>query len=156
MSEHMEPRDALAAWAAGDLSEVERLALEADLARDRELAGEANLVKALHQSRPQVPAEVLAGMRQRARAEFGATKGGRAGRWHVPRWQWSAAALVVLAAGTAVVWERRGVDVGGTRSADVVAVGDAWIFDEAVVAGEARLEDLSEEDLNTLLSELER
>ena len=157
MNQHREPRDALAAWVAGDLPEAERLALEADIAHDPDLAREAALIEALHRDRPRVPAQVLEGMRKRARAELQLPEGRSGRRWHLPRWQWSAAALVVLAAGTAVVWERRGADLSGIRASDpAAAVADPWLFDESVVAGEARLEDLSEEELNTLLLELER
>ena len=83
--------------------------------------------------------EALAGGRSRGR------------RWSTG-WSLSAAATIVLARGTAVVWQRVQTPLEVSLFAqDPLAI---WPTDDALVAGAPMLEDLSEDDLALLLEEL--
>ncbi len=155
MKDRREPRDQLPDWVAGRLSGAEAEEMARAVEADPDLAREAEALAGLLAARPRMPEAAVRAMRDRAQAEFGLASAPARRRWRVPLWQWSAAALVVVAAGTAVVWERTGRSPDlGERGLDEVAT--AWILDESVVAGEAGLEGLTEADLNTLLAELER
>ncbi len=73
------------------------------------------------------------------------------GRWSIG-WRLSAAATIVLALGTAVVWQRVQTPLELSLFAqDPLAI---WPADDALVAGAPMLEDLSEDDLALLLEEL--
>lgn len=76
---------------------------------------------------------------------------GRYGR--LVRWRLPAAASVVLALGTAVIWQRAQAlpDVGPLGQEPFAVV---WPSDDADVAGVPMLADLSDEDLALLLEEL--
>lgn len=72
-------------------------------------------------------------------------------RWSMG-WRLSAAATIVLALGTAVVWQRVQTPLEASLFAqDPLAI---WPADDALVAGAPMLEDLSEDDLALLLEEL--
>jgi anti-sigma factor RsiW len=76
---------------------------------------------------------------------------GRAGRF--AGWRLPAAASVVLALGTALIWQRtQALPEVGPLGQDPFAV--VWPSDDADVAGVPMLADLSDEDLALLLEEL--
>ena len=76
---------------------------------------------------------------------------GPAGRW--TGWRLPAAAAVVLALGTGVIWQRmQALPEVGPLGQDPFAV--VWPSDDADVAGVPMLADLSDEDLALLLEEL--
>jgi len=75
----------------------------------------------------------------------------------VPAWALSAAAVVILALGAAVIWNNRTPEV--VEDPVVVAVQDplpeAWLMDDGLVAGGVVFDGLSDEELEALLQEYE-
>lgn len=73
-----------------------------------------------------------------------------------PAWALSAAALVILALGTSVIWNQRTPQLG----LDPVVVAtqedapEAWLWDDGMVAGAPVFDGLSDEDLEALLKEI--
>ena len=91
-----------------------------------------------------------AGVAHGGARRFAHGQGGRFAHWRL-----AAAATVVLALGTGLLWQRmpRGPEDGlGPLSQDPLAV--VWPSDDGDVAGVAILADLSDEDLALLLEEL--
>jgi hypothetical protein len=78
-------------------------------------------------------------------------------RRRMPTWALSAAAMLVLALGTGVLWDRFGQD-GPLDSLEVASqdpAPEAWLWDDGMVAGAPVLDGLSDEDLEALLQEFE-
>jgi len=77
-------------------------------------------------------------------------------RW-VPTWALSAAAVVVLALGTGIIWNRMesegGLDPLAVASQEPLP--EAWLWDDGMVAGAPVFEGLSDAELEALLKEFE-
>ena len=105
----------------------------------------------LHGSRPEPPRE-LAGRIQSALREQSLRPAGI----RISRWAMSAAALVVLSLGTAIIWQSRGpgkVDPFADFVADPLPL--ALFADDAMVAGAPSFAGLSDDALEQLLAEME-
>ena len=141
-------------WASGELDDGERALLEEAMAADPELRAEAELVLGIMDARPDVPSDLAARVTARLDAD-GASRRGRS-RW-ATGWRLSSAAILVLAMGTAVIWQNRGGPLPNfpNGSTPVGPVPDAWLLDDGVVAGGAVLDELSDEELALLLDDLE-
>lgn len=83
--------------------------------------------------------------------------GTRTRRRRVPTWALSAAAVVVLALGTGVIWNRVGMDgvLDPLAVASQEPLPEAWLWDDGMVAGAPVFDGLSDEDLVALLEEFE-
>ncbi len=141
-------------WVDGELDPAERALLEEALARDPDLRSEAELVRAMKDARPEPPADLAASIVGRLNAERAAT----ASRSRLLRgWRLSTAAILVLAMGTAVIWQNRfgTLPTFSNVSSTQVPLSDSWLLDDGVVAGGAVLDDLSDEELALFLDELE-
>ncbi|MEZ4417794.1 MAG: hypothetical protein R3E10_18705 [Gemmatimonadota bacterium] len=147
MNEFDDVRDLLPEWLEGSLSDAARLRVEAALADDPDLRAEAELLGSLRAARPEPPEELVA----RVRAGLRQPSVSRASRGRWPTWQLSAAAGVVVAAGTALLWQQRTAPLP-----DLEPLPRSWMMDDAVVAGGLVLDGLSEDALETLVTELER
>jgi len=156
-------RDRLPEWAAGLLPLREAGELEAHLATCEACRGEAEVVRMLLEVRPE-PSSDLAVRITAALAEAGAPGGlGRARRAGAhrllrglrPAWALPAAAVLVLALGTALFLDREGGDESPPTVAAVDLLADSWLWEESMVAGAPTLESLSDEELARLLEELE-
>ncbi|MEZ4423800.1 MAG: hypothetical protein R3E98_10335 [Gemmatimonadota bacterium] len=147
---HEDVRDLLPDHAAGRLPEAARARVERALSEDGDLRDELALLTALWRDRPEPPADLADQVRARVASELRGTPAPARGRW--PMWQLSAAALVVVALGTALIWQRR----GEPQAADIEALPRSWTLDESIVAGGLVLDALSDEALRTLAQELER
>lgn len=137
-------KDLLPLWARDELSADEHRMVDEHLATCRDCRVEAELVRALLASAPLAPE----GLEARIRSSIaGAPLRSRV--WLSPRL--AAAAVVVLALGTAVIWQQRpGEDV--VFAEEPLAL--TWPSDDGFIAGVAMLEDLSDEALAELLEEL--
>ena len=105
----------------------------------------------LHRARPEPPHE-LAGRIQSALRKQSL----RTSRIGIPRWAMSAAALVVLSLGTAVIWQSRGpgeVDPFDQLLEEPLPL--ALFADDAMVAGAPSFAGLSDDALEQLLAEME-
>ena len=165
-----EIRDALPEWALGALDPAERATVEEHLSSCRDCSREEEVLRALLASRPQPPVDLEARIRARIReemkggGEIGAPEGGagviplfRRGRW-APSWVLSAAAVVVLSLGIGVVWNDEDIPEVGQDPIQVVAdepLPEAWLWDNGVVAGAPLYDDLTDEQLEALIKELE-
>lgn len=141
-------------WVDGELDAAEREQLEEALSGDPELRAEAELVRAIRESRQAPPADLSDGILTRLDEERSAT----AGRSRIAAgWRLSSAAILVLAMGTAVIWQNRfgPMPTFGTLPTVQAPLSDSWLLDDGVVAGGAVLDDLSDEELSMLLDELE-
>ncbi len=165
-------RPLLPDWASRMLPSVQSVGVEAHLATCGECAAEAEVLQALRSGRAQAP-EGLAGRIQdalRPSLESSETaprppmedsrRGGGPAPWWAPlqRPGLAAAAVAVLALGTAVIWPQvRGgpplPDLGMDLEAPLM--GEVWEEDAGIVAGAPVLEELSDEQLLILLEELE-
>lgn len=167
-------RDLLPDRYHGELATPLQLALETHLQGCPSCSEEAELVDRVWKARPGAPEHLEEALLVRLRQEAGAVTGRRGGGWRAlfgmgrpdeargrfgaPSWALSAAALLLVAVGTRVVWEQwrgEGVASGGEDLLEAESVApEAWLWDSGVVAGGPILEGLSEEDLETLLREL--
>lgn len=145
-------------WADGTLSPAESAALEAAMAADPELRAEAELVQSLLEARVEPPAglaETISARLDQERVQQRGRSGWSAG------WRLSTAAVLILAMGSAVVWNQLWSQRGplpaldGAPGAASPPLSDSWLLDDGVVAGGAVLDDLTEEELVLLLAELE-
>ncbi|MEQ8331422.1 MAG: hypothetical protein RH859_13265 [Longimicrobiales bacterium] len=119
---------------------------EAHLQACQDCAAEAELIRLLRGSRPEVPAE-LVGRIESALARERTSRGGRR-----PWWGLAAAAVAAVALGLGVP--------GGDRTGDVPAYAaeeatlELWPSDDGEIAGLPALDALSDDALAVLLDEL--
>ncbi len=156
-------RDRLPEWAAGLLPPGEVRELEAHLSTCGACRGEAEVVRMLLDARPEPSSDLAARIaaalpETRMRVEVGRV-GRRAARRFLPglrpAWALPAAAVLVLALGTALFLDREGGDESPPTVAAVDLLADSWLWEESMVAGAPTLESLSDEELARLLEELE-
>ncbi len=146
-------------WIRGDVGDEERRRVEAHVEGCSDCRAEAELLRVLRASRPEPPAELAARIKGGLR-EAGARPGASPG-W-IP-WEWTAfvprlaaaAAVLVLAASVVLLPGRDpGDDDLGVELA-LDQVPEVWLSDDGMVAGAPLLGDLSDEELATLLEEME-
>ena len=160
-------RDHLPEWVGGALDGEELARVDEHLSSCPQCRGEAEVVRALVEIRPEPPVGLEARIQARLREEL---SGDREGferdartiplfgrrRW-APTWALSAAALVVLSLGIGVIWDGQAPEV--TLDPMEVAVQEplpeAWLWDDGMVAGAPVFDGLSDEQLETLIQELE-
>jgi len=165
-------RDLLPELGAGTLSLEEGGMVEAHLGSCPDCQMELEVVMALRDARPEIPPDLEARIQARVREEMtrertrvaeeapGETNRVipifRRPRW-APAWALSAAAVVILALGTSVIWNQRAPDL--VQDPMVVAsqepLPEAWLWDDGMVAGAPVFDGLSDEDLEALLKEFE-
>ena len=152
--------DRLPDWVAGRIDVSEAALVAAHLAGCVDCTAEARVLAGLYAARPEAPAGLAARITEELRSGS-ARPPVRVRCWSRPAWTISAAAAVVLAAGTVVLNRTSAPEpresVGETASVlgDVVDdSSEAWLTDDGVVAGAPVLDDLSDDDLATLAQEL--
>jgi anti-sigma factor RsiW len=138
-------RDLLAPWVREELGAKDRRSVEEHVAGCEECRAEERLLRALHAGVPILPDDLQA----RVQASIAATTLRRRA-WMSPRL--AAAAIVVLALGTAVMWRQLPGDGNGVLAEEPLAL--TWPTDDGFIAGVAMLDDLSDEALAKLLEEL--
>lgn len=138
-------KELLAPWVREELSAADRRFVEEHVAGCEECRAEASLVRALHAGVPIMPDDLTA----RVTASI-ATTPLRRRVWMSP--QLAAAAIVVLALGTAVLWRQPPGEGNGVLAEEPLAL--TWPTDDGFIAGVAMLDDLSDEALAELLEEL--
>ena len=139
-------RELLPLWVAGAAGAGEASGVERHLAVCPECSAEADLVRSLFESRPEVP-EGLA-HRIEAAVRFQTRSVRR------PWWGLAAAAVAVLAIGIGVTADRGTTPLDVPLYASEAAESELWVSDDGLIAGAASLDDLSDEALEQLLSEL--
>jgi anti-sigma factor RsiW len=159
-------KELLPDWVAGRLPPDQALEVERAVARDPELSEEAETLSRLLAARPEPPADlshrISAAVLAERREGRGApgVRGGTRGRVFLPvaRWSLAAAAVAVLTFGALEVAERRWVPGPETGPLDQMALEEApspWLSETGTASGvPVLLDDLSDDDLNTLLQEL--
>ena len=165
-------RDLLPELAAGSMDPEEGGQVEAHLRTCPACQEEMELVSALKAAQPQVPSELEGKIQARIHEEYSAAgypEPDRASRdanrvipffrrpQKIPAWALSAAAVLMMALGTSLIWNQRGTDV--VQDPIVVAAQDplpeAWLWDDGMVAGAPVFDGLSDEDLEALIEEFE-
>jgi anti-sigma factor RsiW len=164
-------KDLLADVASGVLSPEEVGPIQDHLLSCADCRAELEFLRALRAplaNESAVPPNLEARVQNRVREEFGealtegadsgiAEIGNRQGRRWAPAWALSSAAVVVLALGTGIIWNRISTD----GALDPLAVAsqeplpEAWLWDDGMVAGAPVFDGLSDEDLEALLEEFE-
>ena len=164
-------KDFLADLAAGTLPQEEVGPIQDHLLSCADCRAELELLQGLRDALAQeatVPAGLEGRIQARVREEFGEalTEGGGARiveirarpihRW-APTWALSAAAVVVLALGTGIIWNRIGTDgvLDPLAVASQEPLPEAWLWDDGMVAGALVFDGLSDEELEALLKEFE-
>ncbi|MFO8172827.1 MAG: anti-sigma factor family protein [Gemmatimonadota bacterium] len=128
---------------------------------------EENLIRSLLNARPEAPADleeriqarVREEMSRGARSESEEVRVLRSPRWRqwAPAWALSAAALAIVSLGIGVLWNGEVPEIT-TEPVEVAAqepLPEAWLWDDGVVAGAPVYDDLTDEELEALLEELE-
>ena len=139
-------------WNRGTLNPEEVALLEEHLAGCEACSAEAEFVRMLDRTRPEPPPGLLTEIEQALDAELASRPVGRLRRRAAP-WTWSAAAALVMALGTALVWQQIRVEPM-VIAEGLEPVPESWLTTDAVVAGALVLDDLSDEDLSALLEEV--
>ena len=139
-------RDLLPIWVREELDSDDGHFVEEHISVCGECRADAGLLRALRASTPTPPEDLEA----RVRSSVAATPV-RRHAW-MSR-QFAAAAVVVLALGTALIWNQRPGDGDGVLTEEPLAL--TWPSDDGFIAGVALLDDLTDEALEELLEELE-
>ena len=162
-------QDRLPELAGGLLSHRDATETKAHLRECESCRDEYEVVRAVRLASPPIPPGLEARIQGRVREEFlGAEEPDGSGhaaaeilplqpRFRVSTWGLSAAAVVILALGTGLIWTNRSGDV--VQEPIVVAAQEAapeaWLWDDGMVAGAPVYDGLSDEDLEALLEEFE-
>ena len=147
-------KDLLPGWIRRELGEGDRAAVTAHVSSCASCSEEVELLERIRGAAFSTPASLASEIKSAVAAEVESDTGfeyrqaARFARWRLP-----AAATVVLAMGTALIWQRtQALPEVGPLGQDPFAV--FWPSDDQDVAGVPMLADLSDEDLALLLEEL--
>ena len=136
-----------------ELEESDRAVVDAHVSSCESCTEEVELLRRIEAAAFSAPASLAADIKSAVAAEFESETGVAPG-WasRSLRWRLPAAASVVLAVGTAVIWQRtQALPEVGPLGQDPFAV--VWPSDDADVAGVPMLADLSDDELALLLEE---
>ena len=149
-----ELKDLLPEWIRGELEESVRDTVSEHVSICASCSEEVELLRRIEAAAFGTPASLASTIKSAVAAEMDSSASvdyGRARRF--AHWRLPAAATVVLALGTGLIWQRmQAPPEVGPLGQDPFAV--VWPSDDADVAGVPMLEDLSDEDLALLLEEL--
>ena len=150
-------KDLLPDWIRRELEEGDRAVVTAHVSSCASCSEEVELLERIRGAAFSTPASLASEIKSAVAAEmesdtgFEYSQASRVARF--VRWRLPAAATVVLALGTALVWQRtQALPEVGPLGQDPFAA--LWPSDDADVAGVPMLADLSDEDLALLLEEL--
>jgi len=164
-------RDILPLLILGELDPEESRGVERHLASCASCRGEEAALRAILATRPETPADLSERIQARVREELGGAAQKRAGgdevgvlpfsrrRTWVPVWALPAAAVVILSLGIGVIWNGEDVPEVGQDPIQVVAeepIPESWLWDDGMVAGAPVFDGLTDEQLETLIQEMER
>ena len=147
-------KDLLPEWIRRELGEGDRAAVTEHVSSCASCSEEVELLERIRGAAFSSPASLASEIKSAVAAQmesdtgFEYSQAARFARWRLP-----AAATVVLAMGTALIWQRtQALPEVGPLGQDPFAV--VWPSDDQDVAGVPMLADLSDEDLALLLEEL--
>ena len=141
-------KDLLPAYLAESLSELDAQGVRSHLATCEDCRSEAELIGQLRLTTPAPRSELSASLREGVRSNMS--------RGVSRRWWMAAAATVVFALGTGLVWDRIPGNPAGETVVAMVAEqvdSDFWPGDETLIAGGIVWDDLSEEEMTALLED---
>jgi hypothetical protein len=155
----------------GDIGQGETEGIEEHLRTCQDCQKDLEIIEVLRGAAPLPPPELAARIQARVREDLGidgAMEGKPVGqdsaktlpfarRRRVPVWALSAAAVMILALGTSVLWNGSlsETDFDSVDVASLEAAPESWLWDDGMVAGAPVFDGLSDEDLEALLKELE-
>jgi len=168
-------RDLLPSFAVRSLPPEEAARVEEHLQSCGLCREELEVVRGVLAARPEVPSDLEASIRARLREDLpgfgeGLSLDSARDSTDAPReerrtllslrrspWGLSAAAILVLALGTGVIWSRQEPEAmqDPFEVASQEAHPEAWLWDDGIVAGAPVFDALSDEDLEALLEEYE-
>jgi anti-sigma factor RsiW len=147
-------KDLLPEWIRRELEEGDRAVVSQHVSSCASCSGEVELLGRIQAAAFSPPASLASEIKSAVAADMDSSTGVDH-RWvrRFGGWRLSVAATVVLALGTAVIWQRtQALPEVGPLGQEPFAV--LWPSDDADVAGVPMLDDLSDEDLALLLEEL--
>lgn len=147
-------KDLLPEWVRSELTESDRARVSQHISSCASCAEEVEFLERIQAAAFGTPASLASEIKSALAADMASSAGGGYGRARrFADWRLPAAATVVLALGTGVIWQRmQALPEVGPLGQDPFAV--VWPSDDEDVAGVPMLEDLSDEDLALLLEEL--
>lgn len=160
-----EVQELLPDWVSGLLDSDRVEGVEAHLSSCPSCREEGALVRTILEARPKPPQGLQERIQARVREEMAGGRGTSAARelqpkrlWsYTPAWVLSAAALAILSLGVGVLWEdgTPEVTVEPVEVASQEPLPEAWLWDDGVVAGAPVYDDLTDEELQALIEEME-
>jgi hypothetical protein len=163
-------RDALPEWILGTLGPELRVEMTRHLASCTDCSREEEVLRRLLSVRPAPPEGLAARIQARLKEEIAVgaepeapkTSGDvipftRRHRW-TPTWVLSAAAVVILSLGIGITWNGAEIPEVGQSTGQVATeepAPEAWLWDDGMVAGAPVYDGLSDDQLETLIEELE-
>lgn len=152
-------------WISGLLEEGREEELRNHLTTCAGCRQEEALLRVILDVRPEPPAGLEERIQARVREELSpGTRSGnlrvlrpRRGRQWAPAWALSAAALAIVSLGIGVLWNGEAPEII-TEPLEVAAqepLPEAWLWDDGMVAGAPVYDDLTDEELEALIEEME-
>ena len=160
-------RDLLPEWVVGALEEGEAAPVREHLSSCPECRREEAVICAVLDACPEAPAGLETRIQARLREELAGEERAllqdekviplfRRKRW-APTWALPAAALVVLSLGIGVIWDGEVPEINQDPIEVAVEepLPEAWLWDDGLVAGAPIYDDLTDEQLEALIQEME-
>jgi hypothetical protein len=164
-------REVLPEWILGTLGPELRTEMTRHLASCPDCGREEEVLRRLLSVRPMPPEGLAARIQARLKEEIAIGSEPespktprdvmplfRRHRW-TPTWALSAAAVVILSLGIGIVWNGAEIPEVGQRSSQDATeepAPEAWLWDDGMVAGAPVFDGLTDDQLETLIEELER
>ena len=163
-------RETLPEWILGTQGRELRMEITRHLAACADCSREEEVLRRVLSVRPKPPEGLAARIQARLKEEIAIGPGPespqtpgrviplfRRHRW-TPTWALSAAAVVILSLGIGIVWTGAELpEVGQSSTQDAIEepAPEAWLWDDGMVAGAPVYDDLTDDQLETLIEELE-
>ena len=148
--------DRLPDWASGRLADAESVIVAEHLGGCEDCSAQASVLGTLFVARPEAPAGLAERIARAGRVQAHAVpRAGVKRAWRRPSWALPAAAVLVFAVGTTILFRASQlIEVASALGEVPVEESQIWIADDGAVAGAPVLDDLSDEELRALVEEL--
>jgi hypothetical protein len=151
-----EMADRLPDWASGRITGTESTLVAEHLDGCEDCSAQANVLGVLFVARPEAPAGLAERIASAVHVQAHVVpRAGEKRAWRRPAWALPAAAVLVLAVGTTILFRApQVIEVASALGGVPLEESQIWIAEDGAVAGAPVLDDLSDEALATLIEEL--